>query len=780
VQLLDPLTLPLHGCRLLEASAGTGKTYTLALLFLRLLLERGLAVDQILVVTFTRAATGELRDRIRRRLREALDHLEHRETADDQLAALLATISPELAQQQLDDALVRMDEAAIHTIHGFCQRILQDHAFESGMPFEVELLESEVSLRHEVIADFWRNRFYPASEDEAAWAAATWGDPAGLLKALGNAVTAASCDLIPKVDTRELDELAEHTRRLFAEVRQAWTEDRDQVRTILEQDPCLQRSDKAYRPTDRVPELVAAMEQLAARPEPPTLLPRGIDRLAASVMAGLVLKKCAEPPAHPFFALFDRFHHTHDLFLRRRTIHVLLAAWHYLRTELDRRKRAHGRLAFDDLLTRLDAALERPRSGPHLAARIAARYPAALVDEFQDTDPVQYRLFSRIYRQGAGSLFLIGDPKQAIYSFRGADIFTYIRARRDTTSANRSTLGVNHRSTPAMVRAVNTLFGRRPDAFVFTDDIAFQPVQAAAGHKAQPLLLAGQAVPPLTALLLDTGRLKNERSPTISKERAIRAAVDFCADTLVRLLEEAAQGRATIAGKPLDDQRYRHPGPQPSRGRGHADRAPPPGAEQRFVQPDLGFCQRGSRPIAFGADSPNRPFRCRPCPHLPGHRSFRLHRRGYPSFQRRRTGLGDPDGQPAQVPADVARPGIHADDAAPPRRRTGHPASFGLGRGPAPPDQRAPSGRTAPTEPGRPPRQSRPGALVPAPDRQPGCQRGQSVGSARIRRSTSSESSPFTGPRDWNFPWSSCPFPGPAAPWTTSSRSVFMTGKPCA
>ena len=97
MQLLDPLTLPLHGCRLLEASAGTGKTYTLALLFLRLLLERGLAVDQILVVTFTRAATGELRDRIRRRLREALDHLEHRETADDQLAALLATISPQAA-----------------------------------------------------------------------------------------------------------------------------------------------------------------------------------------------------------------------------------------------------------------------------------------------------------------------------------------------------------------------------------------------------------------------------------------------------------------------------------------------------------------------------------------------------------------------------------------------------------------------------------------------------------------------------------------------------------
>jgi exodeoxyribonuclease V beta subunit len=551
VQLLDPLTLPLHGCRLLEASAGTGKTYTLVLLFLRLLLERGLAVDQILVVTFTRAATGELRDRIRRRLREALDHLEHRGIADDQLTALLASVSPESARQRLDDALVRMDEAAIHTIHGFCQRILQDHAFESGVPFDIELLESEVSLRVEVIADFWRNRFYRANEDEAAWAAATWGDPAGLLKALGTAVTAASCDLIPEIDGRELGELAEQTGNSFAEVRHAWAQDRDQVRTILEQDDCLQRNDKTYHRIKRVPELVAAMDELAARPEPPALLPKGIDRLAASVMAGLLLKKCAEPPSHPFFSLFDRFYHRHHQFQRGRTVHVLLEAWHYLRTELDRRKRALGQLGFDDLLTRLDAALEQPGSGSHLAAGIATRYPAALVDEFQDTDPVQYRLFSRIYGQGAGSLFLIGDPKQAIYSFRGADIFTYIRARRDTASANRSTLGVNHRSTPAMVRAVNTLFGRRKDAFVFTDDIAFQPVQPAAGHKAQPLLLAGQAVAPLTALLLDTDKLKSERSPTISKERALRAAVDFCADTIVRLLEEAAQGRAVIDGRPL-------------------------------------------------------------------------------------------------------------------------------------------------------------------------------------------------------------------------------------
>lgn len=548
MQPLDPLTLPLHGWRLLEASAGTGKTYTLTLLFLRLLLERGLAVDRILVVTFTRAATGELRDRIRQRLRQALDHLEQRNEADPHLAALLAQAPPEQARQRLADALIRLDEAAIHTIHGFCQRILQDHAFESAMPFDCELLENETELRLQVIEDFWRNRFYPADVTEAAWAATTWGSPAGLLHALGNAVLAVDCDLIPTVETQEVDALWAESCRLFAEVGQLWRHERDRIAALLADDPCLKRCAKTYRLADQVPALLAAMDQLAEQAAPPFLLPAGIDRLAASVMAGLLKVRCT-PPSHIFFTLFDQWLGCHREFLRWRTIHVLQAAAGFLRTELDRRKRAQGWLAYDDLLTRLEAALNRPRSGPQLAHALATRYPAALVDEFQDTDPVQYRVFARIYRLAGSTLFLIGDPKQAIYSFRGADIYTYIQARRATQPDHRVTLGINHRATPAMVQAINTLFAHREDAFVFKEDIVFHPVQAAAQPKAQPLVLAGRPVPPLSGLLLDTGRLKSERSSTISKERALQAAVAYAADALVRLLEAAGQGQATIAGK---------------------------------------------------------------------------------------------------------------------------------------------------------------------------------------------------------------------------------------
>jgi exodeoxyribonuclease V beta subunit len=534
----------------LEASAGTGKTYTLALLFIRLLLERQLAVDQILVVTFTRAATSELRDRIRRRLRETLDTLEQRGEADPQLVALLAAVPPDLGKRLLNDALARMDEAAIYTIHGFCQRILQDHAFESGLPFELTLLESETVLRREIIEDYWRNRFYSASIQEAAWAAATWKEPEGLLKALGPAATALAAEILPKVDAAQINQLSADSRALFVQVRQAWVTARDPVQAILEEDPCLQRSDKAYRLQDRVPELLAAMDTLATSPELPLLLPKGIEKLAASTMTGL-LKKCKQPlPVHSFFVLFDQFYACFQAYLADLKFSVLHTARAYLHSELERRKQQQGWLAFDDLLTRLDMALDRPQTGPLLGARIAARFPAALVDEFQDTDPLQYRLFNRIFDRASQALFMIGDPKQAIYSFRGADIFTYIKARRDTPAQNRYTLATNYRSTPAMVGAVNTLFGCREDAFVFREDIAFHPVLANDGQD-QPLLLGDRPVAPLTGMILESDRLRNERSPLISKERAERAAVDFCADTLVHLLAGAEDGRATINGNPL-------------------------------------------------------------------------------------------------------------------------------------------------------------------------------------------------------------------------------------
>ncbi len=198
MQPLDPLTIPLSGRRLLEASAGTGKTWTLALLFLRLVLERRLGVDRILVVTFTRAATSELRDRIRARVREALDALDST-TDDPQLAALLARVEPGVARQLLADALTQMDEAAICTIHGFCQRILQEHAFESGAVCG-RIPRTRARPAPPGDGGFLAQPLLPGPAGEAAWAAATWGDPATLLERLGRATAALEVELLPAED----------------------------------------------------------------------------------------------------------------------------------------------------------------------------------------------------------------------------------------------------------------------------------------------------------------------------------------------------------------------------------------------------------------------------------------------------------------------------------------------------------------------------------------------------------------------------------------------------
>ncbi len=170
---LQPLQIPLRGLALIEASAGTGKTYTITTLYLRLLLERGLEVDQILVVTFTEAATEELRDRIRKRVAQALQWL-HADIAtlrseDSTLADLLLGLPDvDAARAALADALTRMDEAAIYTIHGFCLRTLQDNAFESGAAFDVEFITDETRLRATAIEDFWRTAVARGNLGESA------------------------------------------------------------------------------------------------------------------------------------------------------------------------------------------------------------------------------------------------------------------------------------------------------------------------------------------------------------------------------------------------------------------------------------------------------------------------------------------------------------------------------------------------------------------------------------------------------------------------------------
>jgi exodeoxyribonuclease V beta subunit len=548
---LNPLTLPLRGQILIEASAGTGKTYTIALLFLRLLLEQELAVDEILVVTFTDAAVEELRGRIRQRIRDALDVLEGHGPDDPLLRKLLDKAGlNERTKALLNDALTRMDEAAVRTIHSFCRRMLQEHAVESGAPFEMELIDSETVLRTRIMEDFWRQRFYPAGEAEAAWVQAQWPSPDRLLAGLGGHLDREDVQCLPESSQEEQARLEAEAGRLFAEVRRQWRQHGQELASLLRENKKLSRNNTSgYGPKQLEPAL-AQMDSLAASAEPPWLPAKELYLLTTSKMLGSLLKKGKEaPPEHPFFDLFEQFQQTRQALLKSRKIAVLVEARAYLRRELARRKQEQNQLGFDDLQTLLAKGLSRPEGGD-LAWRIARRLPVILVDEFQDTDPLQYRIVKAIHaaarqkRRWRAGLFLIGDPKQAIYSFRGADIFTYIQARQDTPKHHCLTMMENLRSSPAMVEAVNRLFAHEAP-FLFPE-IDFPQVRAADKAGRNLFLYDGRPHPALTCLLLPEGDGK-----ALSKDAAKELAARFCAQEIAALLAAGQAGAAKISGQPV-------------------------------------------------------------------------------------------------------------------------------------------------------------------------------------------------------------------------------------
>lgn len=538
---LDLYQFPLQGVSLIEASAGTGKTFTISGLYLRLLLERELTVRQILVVTFTNAATEELRDRIRRGIRTALQGFMQGHS-DDPLVQHLLSVHPsrDIGCQQLRDALVCMDEAAIYTIHGFCQRLLQDHAFESGMLFEAEFITDEESYLRSIVEDFWRRHFYQASPELVAWVTRHWATPQALLSALRRLLKRDDLELLPTCRDEDLARDTQDWEQALDAFRRDWLREREPISEFLVNGPALKRN--IYRPAT-LSQLVNQVDQYLAADAPALTLPERIELLTWPRLDA-ALKKGASLPS------FDLPVRAERLIEAAQTVQLSRLSWwtqralQYCREELVERKQRSQVISLDDLLSYSQQALLAP-AGAALAAQLRQRYPVALIDEFQDTDPQQYRIFKTIYPDDtAGSLWMIGDPKQAIYSFRGADIFTYMQARSDTHE--HYTLDTNWRSTSAMVAAVNALFAGAENPFIYQHAIDFHPVQAAGRADQAPLWIDGQRPVPLQ-LWLDA----SQPDKPLPKQQTRSHLAQRCAGEIARLLTLAGQGRATLADQPL-------------------------------------------------------------------------------------------------------------------------------------------------------------------------------------------------------------------------------------
>jgi len=422
------LDTPLVGRNLIEASAGTGKTFTIAGVYLRLVLELRLAVGEILVVTFTEAATKELKERIRKRLKEAEEAFALGESNDPLLAGLLAKVDDRAAASRLlTVALSSFDEAAIFTIHGFCQRTLQENPFESGSLCDTELVTDQGALLREIARDHWRINCYRTGRDRIAAA-----------------------------------------------------------------------NDAGISP--------ASLFSMAKR--------IGGDPFAAVI------------PAAPLTAVT----------IEEWLLQLKRSFFDYLAEELPKRKRLSNVRSFDDLLTDLYAAVTRP--GAALPGLIRERYKSALIDEFQDTDPTQFAIFDAIYPvESPAPFFLIGDPKQAIYSFRGADIFAYLSAARATE--RRHTLLENWRSEPNLIGAVNALFGSHRSPFLFRG-IPFNPVRAADKERA---LLSGENVGAPLKLWFTP---RKDAGRPINKGDAWEMLPETVASEIARLLRDGAAGKLTI------------------------------------------------------------------------------------------------------------------------------------------------------------------------------------------------------------------------------------------
>lgn len=537
----------LSGLQMIEASAGTGKTWTIAALYLRLLLERTLPVEKILVVTYTNAATAELRARIRQRLLDARAAIVTGDFgADDVLSDVLSRVQPAHAQTLLTLALESFDLAAIHTIHGFCQRALAERAFESGLSFDSELASDDRRVLHEAAEDFWRRQIV-AEEDPLwlGWLLDQLPGPDALLRQISAQLGKPYLLHVsaPPFDTGAIA----HFNATFARVSQLWLRDCAAAMAMLKAHPGMNK--RSHSPA-HIDTLYPGMCQwLAAQPS--LAMPKNAARLGAS---GLKVNKGHDTPQHVLFDALD------ELLLAMERVsaafdarlgHLLEMALNEIDKGIRAARQRSATRSFDDLLLDLHAALMH-ESSDVLAQVLRLRYSAALIDEFQDTDPLQYEIFAKIFVEGATPLFFVGDPKQAIYSFRGADLRAYLDARHQ--AGEPLALDTNRRSTAALIGAVNALFSAQDNPFR-DRELKFDAVQAPANAPA-PILLDGQPLPALKLWLLTrgdeesrtlkSGEIKLNKIPKNRANPAIAAAV---AASIAELLDASLQKRVIVDDK---------------------------------------------------------------------------------------------------------------------------------------------------------------------------------------------------------------------------------------
>ncbi len=556
MQPMDLRRLPLDGLNLIEASAGTGKTFSIAGLYLRLVLGVGrdpLPVESILVVTFTRAAVAELRGRIRLRLADARQLFQRADSDDPFERFLLEQVPQATALLLLDRALTSLDNAAIFTIHGFCQRLLREYALDLGAPLECTFVEDESALIQQAVTDVWRQQVYTDTDKLSAALLRSFGTPDGLFAQLRPLLRSPRPQLEPAISLGDYRKRERQRLALLEELRLAWQTHGSVVRRHLEQ-ACQDKVFNGRKLQWRW--LQPALNQLDAWADGEADTPvartgngqiQSVRLYPEELRAAANPDRLADVPGHELLALLPDIVAAEEQAPALERCVLLGFTREHVLERLQQLKAGAGQRGMDDLLSDVARALNAD-AGEQLAQQVSGRFPVALVDEFQDTDPLQYRIFRRLYYQRAGTaLFMIGDPKQAIYRFRGADIHAYLGAARDCEADKRFTLDTNWRSTTPMVEAVNRVFAQHDDPFLI-DGIGFHAARAAGRADEKPLrIVAPEQRAALTLVLADPEQTGLEDN----KADAQHWQAGWIAAEIRRLLSLAAQGKAMQGERPL-------------------------------------------------------------------------------------------------------------------------------------------------------------------------------------------------------------------------------------
>ena len=492
------------GIRLLEASAGTGKTFALAHLVLRLVTEEGLSLRRLLVVTYTDAAAAELRDRIGRRLQEALACLagpapdadadadadaDVDADVDADLDVDAASVDPVLqewlarqaiqAGQPVDRlrgmlllALEELDGADITTIHGFCRRTLERQSLEAGCSPQQRLEGDASRLIEEVVHDYWQRQVLPMSAPSLAGLGACGVNPEALASLLLrlDGDPALALDPLPaglELEVPFADQWPALWQRSWSQFRKEWDRRSEALQLDFEaaaeqwhsatgaKTGSYSRRFRSGGPRAKVEAWLAQAEaQVAAGDYEAVLQQKPLTDIFHPGAFSSQARKAeghGSAPSLPQRPLMEAVAALVD-----GPAEALLAhACHWGRRELRQRRQRGGATSFAGLLEALDPGVEALGQGTPLLAAVAARYDAALIDEFQDTDPIQWRILRQAFGAGAHRLVMVGDPKQAIYRFRGGDLATYLAARGEAGALYR--LDENRRSTAELIDGFNRL-----------------------------------------------------------------------------------------------------------------------------------------------------------------------------------------------------------------------------------------------------------------------------------------------------------------------------------